>query len=381
MPAILTPDQRLRVFVSSTLQELAPERAAARRAITALRLTPVMFELGARPHPPRALYRAYLEQSHIFVGIYWQRYGWVAPGEEISGLEDEYRLSGERPKLIYVKAPAAEREQRLTELLHRIQNDDRASYKPFGSARELRRLLEDDLALLLTERFTATLEPAASAAPVAAPLERGPPPLPLPPTPLIGRARELAEITALLRDPQVRLVTLTGPGGVGKSRLALEAARGVAEAFPDGAAFVPLAHLTDPALLGRELAARLLPPEAAGEPPVAREGTASEAPMPRITEMLGRDGLIQQEAASDESPPDLTRAPLEFPAGRPLRLQALTRGDEGCSSSRSPPVSSASVKPMGGTSGLPASMAATTRALFPPRSAATPGSVLLRRTS
>ncbi|MCO6383471.1 carbon-phosphorus lyase complex subunit PhnI [Oceanicola sp. 502str15] len=68
---------------------------------------------------------------------------------------------------------------------------------------------------------------------------------------------------------------------------------------------------------------------AEGEPPVAREGTASGAPMPRITEMLGRDGLIQQEAASDESPPDLTRAPLEFPATRPLRLQALTRGDEG----------------------------------------------------
>jgi hypothetical protein len=60
---IITPDQRLRVFVSSTLQELAPERAAALRAITALHLAPVLFELGARPHPPRSLYRAYLEQS------------------------------------------------------------------------------------------------------------------------------------------------------------------------------------------------------------------------------------------------------------------------------------------------------------------------------
>ncbi|MBY6151601.1 carbon-phosphorus lyase complex subunit PhnI [Vannielia litorea] len=68
---------------------------------------------------------------------------------------------------------------------------------------------------------------------------------------------------------------------------------------------------------------------AEGEPPVAREALAEEAPMPRVTEMLGRDGLIQQETASDETPPDLTRAPLEFPAGRPLRLQALTRGDEG----------------------------------------------------
>ena len=78
--APLTPDRRVRVFVSSTLQELAPERQAAREAVTRLRLTPVMFELGARPHPPRELYRAYLAQSDVFVGIYWQRYGWVAPG-------------------------------------------------------------------------------------------------------------------------------------------------------------------------------------------------------------------------------------------------------------------------------------------------------------
>ncbi|HEU4480759.1 MAG TPA: DUF4062 domain-containing protein, partial [Actinomycetota bacterium] len=99
---IKTPDQRLRVFVSSTLAELADERLAATKAIESLRLIPVLFELGARPHPPRDLYRSYLAQSHIFVGIYWQSYGWVAPDEDVSGLEDEYRLSGNMPKLIYV---------------------------------------------------------------------------------------------------------------------------------------------------------------------------------------------------------------------------------------------------------------------------------------
>ena len=78
---IRTPDQRLRVFVSSTLKELAPERRAVRAAIERLAMAPVMFELGARPHPPRELYRAYLEQSDIFVGIYWEQYGWIAPGE------------------------------------------------------------------------------------------------------------------------------------------------------------------------------------------------------------------------------------------------------------------------------------------------------------
>jgi hypothetical protein len=69
---IRTPDQRLRVFVSSTLGELAPERRAVSRAISAQRLTPVMFELGARPHPARDLYRAYLAQSDVFIGLYWQ---------------------------------------------------------------------------------------------------------------------------------------------------------------------------------------------------------------------------------------------------------------------------------------------------------------------
>src|ERR687894_2136530 len=103
---IVTPDQRLRVFVSSTLGELAEERRAVRRAVERLRLAPVMFELGARPHPPRSLYRAYLEQSDVFVGIYWQRYGWVAPDMEISGLEDEYVLSESMPRLVYLKRPA-----------------------------------------------------------------------------------------------------------------------------------------------------------------------------------------------------------------------------------------------------------------------------------
>jgi hypothetical protein len=40
----------------------------------------VLFEAGARPHPPQALYRAYLAQSDIFVGLYWQRYGQLGPG-------------------------------------------------------------------------------------------------------------------------------------------------------------------------------------------------------------------------------------------------------------------------------------------------------------
>src|SRR5215203_155758 len=101
---ILTPDQRVRVFVSSTLGELANERRAVRRVIKDdLGLHPVVFEAGARPHPPRELYRAYLEQSHVYLGIFWESYGWVAPDMEVSGIEDEYNLSSGKKQLVYVK--------------------------------------------------------------------------------------------------------------------------------------------------------------------------------------------------------------------------------------------------------------------------------------
>src|SRR5881398_907349 len=156
--AIRTPDQRVRVFVSSTLDELAPERAAAREAISQLRLTPVLFESGARPYPPRELYRAYLAQSDIFIGLYWQRYGWVAPDMQISGLEDEYQLAGDKPKLIYIKTPAPEREQDLHALLDRIRTEDTASYQKFATPKELRERIANDLAQLLTERFSSTPE-------------------------------------------------------------------------------------------------------------------------------------------------------------------------------------------------------------------------------
>lgn len=88
--------------------------------------------------------------------------------------------------------------------------------------------------------------------------------LPLQPTPLLGRQDVIRRIVALLELDDVRMLTLTGPAGIGKSRVALEVAAQMADRFPDGVYFVPLSPLTDPSLVAGAIA-RALGLRAAGD--------------------------------------------------------------------------------------------------------------------
>src|SRR5206468_3373960 len=90
--------------------------------------------------------------------------------------------------------------------------------------------------------------------------------LPVPPTPLIGRAQELAVVRNYVLSTDVRLLTLTGAPGIGKTRLALQVATDLQSAFSDGVAFISLAPIHDPGLVIPTIAQTLGMPEGPSRP-------------------------------------------------------------------------------------------------------------------
>lgn len=152
-PVIPMPE-KLRVFISSSIRECPRERAVARDSVRSINHEPVLFEhAGARPYSSREWYLRKINEAHIFVGIYRNSYGYIAPGMNISGLEDEFRKAQERgmPCLFYVNSDDSQRHPQLHTLVEEMKGPTKIC--PYGEPDDLHRRLRDDLTAVISERF------------------------------------------------------------------------------------------------------------------------------------------------------------------------------------------------------------------------------------
>jgi predicted ATPase/class 3 adenylate cyclase len=176
--------------------------------------------------------------------------------------------------------------------------------------------------LLAAERIFQLCGPGLPAEfPPLGSLNQQPTNLPAQPTPLIGRERERTALAAMLRAPDTRLLTLVGPGGTGKTRLALQVAAELLETFPDGVWWVPLAAVTDPDLVPQAIAAPLGVRENPGEPLLT---TLGQHLRPRRTLLL-LDNMEHLLAAAPRIGSLLDVAPglvVLATSREPLRLRA-----------------------------------------------------------
>src|SRR5262245_58515270 len=165
------------------------------------------------------------------------------------------------------------------------------------------------------ERVVQLLHPELPAEfPPLRSLDARPHTLPLQPTSFVGRERELAAVRERLLDPAVRLLSLTGPGGVGKTRLALRVAARVRDDFADGVVFVPLESLGEPALVASSIARAL----------GLREGGRTPLPQ-RLGAVLGDRALLLVLDNCEHLPPAAALAAALLAACPRLKVLATSR--------------------------------------------------------
>jgi predicted ATPase/DNA-binding SARP family transcriptional activator len=164
------------------------------------------------------------------------------------------------------------RERLRAQLMVALYRSDRQA-EALDVYRAARRALSEELGIEPAEELQRLQRAVLShdsglALPAEAKSAKEEPPrrLPVAPTPIVGREREVAEVIALLERPAARLVTLTGAGGTGKTRLALEVAAKAQARFADGVFFAALAAIRDPTLIVPTIAAALELTEAPGQP-------------------------------------------------------------------------------------------------------------------
>lgn len=180
-----------------------------------------------------------LAEHHEQAGDYQRALGYAWRWTELEPLDEEAHRH-----LMRLLGTSGQRAAALAhyETLCRIL-DDELGVQPSEETQALHRAL-------LGEELEKASPPARDMAPLRVEL-------PVPATPFVGRERDLERIAALVADPACRLMTLTGPGGVGKTRLALQAAHQAASDYADGVFFVPLMPLTSAEFLVSAIAAAL----------------------------------------------------------------------------------------------------------------------------
>jgi predicted ATPase/DNA-binding SARP family transcriptional activator len=293
----VTAGKALQVHLSRLRSALGPEQPIVTRPsgyaieVDPERLDLTRFEaLSARARAatdPADAARLWREALGLFRGPPLADVPLLGPGAAEAGRLEELRLAaveervaadlvlGEYGAVVAeLQALVAEhpyRERLRAQLMLALYRSGRQA-AALDAFREARRTLVDELGiepgreLQELERAVLAQDPALDAPAggrpvVAAPARVEAPRLPAPAGPLIGREADVDAAAALLADPGVRLITLTGPGGIGKTRLALELARREGSRFADGPRFVPLAAIDEPDRVLPEVARALGVPD------------------------------------------------------------------------------------------------------------------------